>query len=264
MESTLVPLDAEPSASPGASPDTADEVEMTLTEHLEELRRRIAIAAGAILLFSCVFFVFSDQILHVLLLPAGGMELNAFNLMDGAMIKIHVALFAGIVASFPIWGYHIYAYISPGLYDHERKAIVPPMIVSLVLFVVGALFGFYLLWGIVRALKDLFPSGVKLLPEADGYVSFVMFFLLACGLAFQLPTLLIILVRLRILSVSVLTKQRKIAYFALFAFAEIITPVSDPIVAPLTVMVPLLILYEVSILIARRIEANRLLVGDHV
>ena len=72
-------------------------------------------------------------------------------------------------------------------------------------------------------------------------------FLLACGLAFQLPTVLIILVHLHILNTNILRKQRKIAYFALFAFAEIITPVSDPIVAPLTVMAPLIVLYEISI-----------------
>jgi sec-independent protein translocase protein TatC len=85
----------------------------------------------------------------------------------------------------------------------------------------------------------------------------VVYFLLSCGLAFQLPTVLIILVRLRILNSTILRKQRRIAYFALFAFAEIITPVSDPIVAPLTVMVPLVILYEFSILAAQRIEAGR-------
>jgi sec-independent protein translocase protein TatC len=76
--------------------------------------------------------------------------------------------------------------------------------------------------------------------------------------AFQLPVVLTILVQLRILSASILKKQRKIAYFALFVFAEIATPVTDPIIAPLVVMIPLLILYEASILVAVRIEAGRL------
>jgi sec-independent protein translocase protein TatC len=104
---------------------------------------------------------------------------------------------------------------------------------------------------------QLFPQQVEFFPAADDYISFVVFFLLACGLAFQLPTLLVILAQLRIVSASLLRKQRRIAYFALFAFAEIITPVSDPIVAPLTVMLPLLILYEISIWLVVRIEANR-------
>ena len=92
----------------------------------------------------------------------------------------------------------------------------------------------------------------------DDYISFVLFFMVASGVAFQLPVVLTILVQLRILSVNILKKQRKIAYFVLFVFAEIVTPVSDPIVAPMVVMIPLLILYEGSILVAVRIEKNRL------
>jgi sec-independent protein translocase protein TatC len=86
----------------------------------------------------------------------------------------------------------------------------------------------------------------------------VTFFLVACGVAFQLPVVLTILVQLRILSATILRKQRRIAYFALFVFAEIATPVTDPIIAPLVVMVPLVLLYEASILVAVRIEAGRL------
>ena len=82
--------------------------------------------------------------------------------------------------------------------------------------------------------------------------------MLAAGVAFQLPVVLTILVQLRILSANILKKQRKIAYFALFVFAEIVTPVSDPIIAPMAVMIPLIILYEASILVAVRIEKNRL------
>ncbi|MGD0575827.1 MAG: twin-arginine translocase subunit TatC, partial [Anaerolineales bacterium] len=128
---------------------------------------------------------------------------------------------------------------------------------SLVLFLLGAAFGFYLLLGMIRVLIALYPKEVQFLPSADDYISFVTFFLLACGLAFQLPTLIVILVQLRILNSNLLRKQRRIAYFALFVFAEIITPVSDPIVAPLTVMIPLIILYEASIFLAVRIEKRR-------
>jgi sec-independent protein translocase protein TatC len=99
---------------------------------------------------------------------------------------------------------------------------------------------------------------VAFLPAADDYISFVTFFLVACGVAFQLPVVLTILVQLRILSAAILKKQRRIAYFALFVFAEVATPVTDPIIAPLVVMIPLVLLYEASILVAIRIEAGRL------
>ncbi|HUI89317.1 MAG TPA: twin-arginine translocase subunit TatC [Anaerolineales bacterium] len=230
---------------------------MSLFDHLEELRMRILYSGAAILIVTAVAFFFSDPILKLLLLPSGGLQLKAFSLMDGFMIKWQIALYTGIVGAFPVWAYHVYRYVSPGLKDHERRAIFSPLIAAFVLFLLGALFGYYLLWGMIRVLIELFPSEVQFLPAADDYISFVIFFMVACGLAFQLPTVLVILVRLRIVSATLLRKQRRIAYFVLFAFAEIITPVSDPIVAPLTVMVPLIILYEISIFAALRIEAHR-------
>ncbi len=229
---------------------------MSLFDHLEELRMRILYSGAAILIVTVVAFFFSDPLLKLLLLPSGGLQLKAFSLMDGFMIKWRIALYTGIVGAFPVWAYHVYRYVTPGLHDNERKAVFSPLIAAFILFILGALFGYYLLWGMIRVLIELFPSEVQFLPSADDYISFVTFFLLACGIAFQLPTVLIILVRLRILNSTTLRKQRKIAYFILFAFAEIITPVSDPIVAPLTVMVPLVILYEISIFAALRIESG--------
>jgi sec-independent protein translocase protein TatC len=231
--------------------------QMSVLDHVEELRRRIIISAVAILLVTAVALFFSDAILRVLLLPSGGMQLKAFNLMDGFMIRWRIALYVGIVVAFPIWGYHLYRFISPGLFENERRLILPALLGATVLFVLGAVFGFYLLWGMIRVLIEFFPQQVDLLPAADDYISFVTFFMLSFGIAFQLPIVLLILVQLGILSAEVLQKQRRIAYFALFVFAEIITPVADPIIAPLTVMVPLLILYEVSIWIAKRLERWR-------
>jgi len=233
------------------------EKKMSLFDHLEELRMRILWSAAAILLVTAVAFFFSDPILKLLLLPSGGLQLRAFGLMDGFMIKWRIALYTGIVGAFPVWAYHVYRYVTPGLHDNERQAIFTPLIAAFILFVMGTLFGYYLLWGMIRVLIELFPNEVQFLPAADDYISFVTFFMLACGLAFQLPTLLVILVRLRILNSRILRTQRRIAYFLLFVFAEIITPVSDPIVAPLTVMAPLIILYEISIFAAQRIESRR-------
>ncbi|HEX9028768.1 MAG TPA: twin-arginine translocase subunit TatC [Anaerolineales bacterium] len=230
---------------------------MSLTDHLEELRRRIIISVLAILVFTAIAFFLSDTILKLLLLPSGGLQLKAFGLMDGFMIKWRIALYTGIVVAFPIWAYQIYLFVSPGMMEHERRAVFPAMAGSMILVVIGALFGYYLLWGMIRVLIHFFPPEVQLLPAADDYISFVIFFLLSCGLAFQLPVLLVVLVQLRVLSSALLRKERRIAYFALFVFAEIITPVSDPIIAPLTVMVPLVLLYELSIWLARRIEAGR-------
>jgi sec-independent protein translocase protein TatC len=231
---------------------------MPFFEHLDELRRRILISLLAILVITSIALIFSDTILKVLLIPSGGMRLKAFSLMDGFMIKFRIALYIGIAAAFPIWGFELYRFIVPGLLERERKALVPGLLASSCLFVLGVVFGYYLLGEMIRVMIAIFPPQVDFLPAAEDYISFVTFFLVACGIAFQLPVLITILVQLRILSVKILRKQRKIAYFALFAFAEIVTPVSDPIVAPLVVMIPLVILYEGSIWVATRIEANRL------
>ena len=237
--------------------DTETQDGLSLTGHLDELRSRIIVAAIGILVPTAIAFFFSDYILNLLTLPSGGMKLNAFSIMDGFMIKWRISLMAGVVLAFPIWAYEVYAYIKPGLFDHERRAIFSPLIGAAVLFVIGAAFGYYMLWGMIRVLKEFFPKDVVFLPSADDYISFVLFFMASCGLAFQLPTMIVILARLHLVNATLLTKQRRIAYFALFAFAEVITPVSDPIVAPLTVMVPLLLLYEMSIVLVRRIDANR-------
>ena len=231
---------------------------MPFLEHLEELRKRILISLLAILIVTAVALIFSDTILKVLLIPAGGMKLNAFSLMDGFMIKFRIALYIGIAMAFPIWGFELYGFIGPGLHDNERKALVPGLLASSVLFILGVLFGYYLLREMITVMIALFPPEVAFLPAADDYISFVTFFLVACGVAFQLPVVIIILVQLHILSAAILKKQRKIAYFALFVFAEIATPVTDPIIAPLVVMIPLVILYEASILVAVRIESRRL------
>jgi sec-independent protein translocase protein TatC len=227
------------------------------SEHLEELRRRIFYSALAILVVTAVAFFFADAILNLLVLPSGGLQLKAFSIMDGFMIKWRLALYTGVVGAFPVWAYHLYGFVSPALYPNERRAIFPPLVGALFLFILGAGFGYYLLWGMIRVLIQLFPAQVEFFPAADDYISFVVFFMLACGLAFQLPTLLLILAQLRLVSAKLLRQQRRIAYFALFAFAEVITPVADPIVAPLTVMAPLLALYEVSIWFIVRLEAGR-------
>lgn len=228
-----------------------------LLDHLEELRRRILISLFAVVVAAAGCFVFADRILDILLLPSGGLHLRAFGLMDGFMIKLRLALYAGIALAFPVWTWQAARFVGPGLLHEEKRHMVPFLIASLVLFAMGTLFGYSLLAAMIKVLIGLFPPRIEYLPSASDYLSFVAFFLLACGIAFQLPCMLLLLVSLGVLRTKTLRKQRRVAWFILFAFAEIITPVSDPIVAPLTVMAPLLLLFEASLYIAGRVEARR-------
>ena len=228
-----------------------------LLDHLEELRRRIITSALAIIAAATVCFVLSDRILSLLLLPSGGLHLRAFSIMDGFMIKLRLALYAGIAVAFPVWAYQVLRFVSPGLLPEERRGVAPFLLAALGLFAGGTIFGYYLLGTMIQVLVQLFPPQIEYLPSAEDYLSFVSFFLLACGIAFELPCVLLLVVRLRLVRSELLRKHRRVAWFVLFAFAEIITPVADPIVAPLTVMVPLVVLYEASLLVARRMEARR-------
>ena len=239
----------------------ADGKPMTFIAHLNELRTRIIVSVIAILVATLAAFFAADTILNVLLLPSGGLHLRAFRLVAGFMIKFKVAFYAGIIISMPVWAYEIISFVGPGLKPSEKSLLIPLLVASVVLFAAGTGFGYYLLSDMIRVFIKMFPPRIEYLPSAQDYLSFTIFFLLSCGLAFQLPCALLALVGLRLLSSSLLRKQRRIAYFILFVFAEIITPVSDPIVAPLIVMLPLVVLYELTIVLSRRIEGKRVIPG---
>jgi sec-independent protein translocase protein TatC len=230
-----------------------------VTEHLEELRHRLIVCVVAILCAAILSLLFSRQLLQLLLLPMGGVRPKAFGLMDGFLIQLRVALYAGAFIACPIILRQLYCFVRPALYPHERKAIAPLLYAGVLLFLAGAAFGYYLLGDMVKMLIWLYPPQVEFLPSADSYLSFALFFLLATGLVFLFPTVIMLLVKLRILSTHLLYRQRKIVYFMLFVIAELITPVADPIVAPLTIFIPLGLLFEGTMLIARGIERRGVL-----
>ncbi len=227
------------------------DVTMPLTAHLEELRSRLIVSILAILVTTVVGFLLADQLIGILKIPAGGITLHVFSPMDGFFVKWRIALFTGLALASPIWVYQLVAFVAPGLSDEEKRIVAPVVGAGFVLFSLGAAFGYYLLFGMINVLMALFGPQLDYFPSADAYISFVIFFVLSVGVAFELPVLLYALVRLHIISTELLRKQRRYFYFAMFVFAEIITPVSDPIIAPLTITVPLVLLYELTLIIAR-------------
>ncbi len=228
--------------------DAGDENRMTWTEHFEELRLRIIKSAVPILIAAGLGFFLSDPILRILKAPAGAdFVINAFGPMDGFVIRWKIGLFAGVLLASPIWVYQLLAFILPGLTARERRFFIPVSIAVLALVILGTVFGYVLLSGMIRVMFAMFGHEIKYLPNASQYLSFVTLFMLACGLVFELPVVLLVLVRFGVVKPESLRKQRKIAYFLLFVFAEVITPVADPIVAPAIVMLPLVILYEGAI-----------------
>lgn len=135
-----------------------NEKRMGLLDHLEELRRRILISLLAILVLTAVALVFSDTLLKVLLAPSGGLHLNAFSLMDGFLIRFRIALYLGVAVAFPIWGYELYRFVAPGLQERERRAVLPGLLASTGLFILGVIFGYVLLRTMIRVMVSLFSS----------------------------------------------------------------------------------------------------------
>ncbi len=223
----------------------------SIPDHLIELRRRLITSLVAIVLLTTISYVFSDTILFVLRQPAGNLKLQALSPMDGFIIHFRVALYGGLFLSAPVWIYELLMFILPGLHEQEKRLIVPGVIATVVLFLLGNVFGYIMLSNMMTFIFAMFGTELTYLPSADPFISFVVFFLVATGIAFELPIVLLILMRLGILSHQTLRKQRKISYFIIFVFAELITPVADPIVAPTVVMIPMILLFELALFIAR-------------
>lgn len=229
----------------------AEEKRMGVLDHLEELRSRLIIAIIAILVTTSLAYIFSDAILAFLRAPAGDIKLQAFSPLDGFMIRFRVALYGGIALAAPIWIYQLVRYIEPALLPQEKRFIVPVVAAMVVLFLLGNAFGYVMLFSMMGVLISMFGTELNYLPSADQYIAFVVYFLLSTGIAFELPIVMLILIRLGIVKPEFLRKRRKVAWFIIFVFAELVTPVADPIVAPTVVMMPMILLFELALFLSR-------------
>jgi len=237
--------------NPKVLPIMADEKRMGMLEHLDELRSRLIIALIAILVTTSLAYIFSDTILYILRAPAGDIKLQAFSPLDGFMIRFRIALYGGLTFAAPVWIYQLMRYIEPALEPNEKRFLIPGVIAMVVLFLLGNAFGYLMLHNMMGVLFSMFGSELNYLPSADQYISFVVYFLISTGIAFEMPIILLILMKLGIVSPELLRKQRKIAWFVIFVFAELITPVADPIVAPTVVMIPMVLLFELALFLSR-------------
>jgi sec-independent protein translocase protein TatC len=229
-----------------------EEKRMGFLEHLEEVRSRLIISLIAIVVTTTIAYIFADTILEILVAPAGGIgKLVALSPLDGFMIHFRVALYGGLILAAPVWIYQIIRFIEPGLLPHEKRLLIPGVIASVFLFVLGNAFGYLMLSNMMTVLFAMFGNAIQYLPGADPYISFVVYFLVAIGISFEMPIVLLVLIRLGIVSPQFLRRQRRVAYFILFVFAELITPVADPIVAPMVVMLPMVVLFELALFFAR-------------
>ncbi|PHS40008.1 MAG: twin-arginine translocase subunit TatC [Robiginitomaculum sp.] len=256
-----------------------DDSRAPLLDHLYELRRRLMISIFAIIIGFTICLFFVRPIFDFLVLPfeTAVANVSADLLADGKpgltgdliytqvleffFVKLKLALFGGIILSFPVIAYQVYRFVAPGLYKNERGAFLPYLIMSPVLFIAGAsmvffyIFPFVLEFGLRQQQEFSTGASVSLLPKVSEYLGLATTMFLAFGLSFQLPVVLSLLGRAGIVSANALKKGRRYAIVGIALFAAFVTP-PDPI-TQIALGSAIYLLYEISILSVRMIERKR-------
>lgn len=237
-----------------------DETRAPLLDHLIELRTRLVRSVFALLLGFGVCFYFADPILGFLVqplkeaFPEGEGQLIFTKLPEIFFVELKIGLFAGFMVSFPIIANQLWAFIAPGLYAQEKKAFLPFLLATPVLFISGAALAYYVVMPI--AFQFFLGFGgeagglqVQALPSAGDYLSLVMQFILAFGITFLLPVLLMLLHRAGIVTRQQFVAARRYVIVGIVALAAIVTP-PDP-GTQVILAIPLLVLFEGSLLLMR-------------
>jgi sec-independent protein translocase protein TatC len=224
--------------------------EATLVEHLDELRSRIIISLVAILPAFLLAYYFHDQIIDWLTGPLpNGKKLVTLGVTEPFTTSIKVSLIAGLALAFPVVLWQFWAFFAPAFEAHIRRVVLTLVVLSTALFVTGVMFMYWIL--LPRALEFLttYDSNIyDIQIRASYYYSFVSLLLLGGGLAFQLPIVILGLVRLRVLNSARLRKNRGPAFVILLILAALL-PTVDPVSLAFET-IPLLVLYELSIWMA--------------
>jgi sec-independent protein translocase protein TatC len=225
--------------------------EMPFLEHLEELRQRILKSLAALIIFSCASFAATTRLLDFLTYPNSHLSKPAklIFLKPTAMLmlRMEIALAAGLIASLPVIIYQLWQFISPGLLPGERKYVIPVILLTCFCFLLGGSFAYFVMIPVV--LPFLFSLGTTAIEaniNISDYMSFVLRLILATGLVFELPVVAFFLARLGLVTPTFLRKSRKYAIVIIFVVAAIITPTPDPVNQTI-LAVPLMLLYEISI-----------------
>lgn len=266
------------SKKPNKLESDVDDVEMSkapLLEHLNELRSRIVKCLVALVACCILVSPFLKQILWFLMAPFNkavakinaerfedGLEpifdgLIATQVLEQFFVYVKIAVFGGIVLAFPIFAYQLYRFVAPGLYKNEKRAFLPYLIISPVLFILGSALVFYYIFPYVLefGLAMSTSADVNLMPRITEYLRLATRLFIAFGLSFQLPVVLSLLGRAGIVSSETLRNGRRYAVVGIAAFAAVVTP-PDPL-TQIVLGAAIYLLYEISIISVRMIEKKQ-------
>jgi sec-independent protein translocase protein TatC len=229
--------------------------EQSFLSHLIELRQRLVRAAVAVLIAFLALTPFMKQIFDLLsqpmmaALPAGS-KLLATGVTTPFMVPLKVTLFAALLIALPYVLWQAWAFVAPGLYKHERKLAAPLIASSVVMFFMGMAYCYFVVFGFVfKFIAGFAPISVNVSPDIDAYFGFVLGMFLAFGLAFEMPIVVVLLVRFGIAGIDKLKQVRPYVIVGAFIVAAVFTP--PDVLSQLLLAIPLCVLYELGIFLAR-------------
>jgi len=227
------------------------ELEMTLVEHLTELRSRLIKALVSVFIFSILAYFFSEELVDYLSQPVG--ELVFLSPAEAFITHIKVAILAGILIALPFVLYQFWKFVLPALKANEKKFLFTLLPTSLILFYAGIIFGFFIVLPLgMNFLLNFGSPELEAMISLDQYVSFLLALLIPFGLIFQMPLILNLIIRMGIVTVSTLTALRKYVIVLIFVVGAILTP--PDIITQAMLAGPLILLFEGSLLIAKIIN----------
>lgn len=226
--------------------------QMSMTEHLEELRSTMLKVVITLFISFLISYYFAEQIQEILLAPlrealGGAGKVVYLGLLDKVLSFFQVAFYASVISASPFWFYHLWGFIKPGLYAHEIKAVRPFFLVGFMLFCLGIAFGYFVVFPMTfSVLMNFGVSNVEATIGLKDYLILSIKILVFLGIAFQLPNLMLILGFMGLVTKYSLREMRSYVYVGLAIMSAILTP-PDP-VTMMALWVPLVVLFEAGIL----------------
>jgi len=235
---------------------------MTLFEHLTELRNRLFKAVLAVVLGGAVCWLFYNQILDFLVQPycdiqGGDCSLFVTDPLEGFRTRLQIAGYGGVFLAMPVILWQVWRFITPGLHDHERRYAVPFVASAVTLFASGAALAFVTLPKALDFLISIGGSDLQEIYSPTKYLSLITYMMLAFGLGFEFPILLVFLQMAGIVSPEKLANSRRWAIVIIFVAVAVLTPSGDPY-SQFVLSIPMVLFYEISILIGRALRRRRI------
>lgn len=244
-------------------------MQMSLTEHLIEFRKRLMISFLAFVVCACASYPFSQFLFDILIHPLAqameateGRRLIFTHMAEAFLVYVKLSLFAGLILAFPIIAAQIWIFIAPALYKNEKKAILPFFIATPVLFLLGATFVYAVIipnaWKFFLSYESIGPFThlpIQLEAKVNEYLSLMMQLILAFGISFQLPVLMVLLAKIGIIKAQTLTSKRKYAFVGILIISAFLTP--PDVLSMVGLATPLYMLYELSVILVKLIERKK-------